>query len=221
MTKIIARGLFKAASRGIILLAGGLGPTFFAAEARAQAVDLDFAVEQALTSVDDMASPTGYRAGLTLPWMLGPVGFELGYRSVSEYMGEHPERCGMDTCTPGPFDAVMRMRSAAFGVSVSRMMNPFVELSVGGTATLTWHDSEYGPVGDAAEVATPSTETAGPDLGGGAFVSWRFPPLLSVLRPFLYARAEWIGGGACAADGLCFGTRYLGSAGIGMYARIP
>ncbi|MDZ7778563.1 MAG: hypothetical protein U5R14_01325 [Gemmatimonadota bacterium] len=221
MTKLIARGLLRTLPGRTLLLTVALGSASFVTETRAQAIDLDFAVEQALTSVDDMASPTGYRAGLTLPWMLGPVGLELGYRSVSEYLGERPERCGMDVCTPGPFDAVMRMRSAALGVSVSRMLNPFVEFSVGGTATLTWHDSEYGPADGATEAVTPSTETAGPDPGVGAFVSWRFPPLVSVLRPFLYARAEWIGRGSCAADALCFGTRYFGSAGIGMYARFP
>ncbi|MEX2467089.1 MAG: hypothetical protein WD995_09265 [Gemmatimonadota bacterium] len=198
-------------------LLGLAGPS----DAHAQAVDLDFAVEQAFTTLRDMGTPTGYRTGIALPGLLGPVGVELGYRSVSEYLGERPEHCGMDVCTPGPFDTVMRMRSAVLGLSLSRMLNPFVEFSLGGTATLTWQDTEYGPAVGAEPVAAASTETAGPDLGGGAFATWRFPPLVSVLRPFLYARAEWIRGGPCAADAPCFGTRYLGSAGIGLYARIP
>ena len=188
----------------------------------AQALDLDFAVEQAITSVDDMGSPTGYRVGIFVPAAMGPVGLEVGYRSVSEYLGERPARCGMDVCEPGPFDVVMRMRTATFGIGVSRMLNPFVEFTAGGTIALTWQDTERGPVdGSPSEDAAFGTDRVGPDPGFGAFASWRFPPLLSVLRPFLYVRAEWIRSGPCAADASCFGTRYLGSGGIGMYARIP
>ena len=186
----------------------------------AQAVDLDFAVEQAFTTQRDLGSPTGYRAGVAFPKLLGPVGIDFAYRSVSEYLGERPAQCGFDVCTPGPFDAVMRMRTAALGVSAARMLNPFVEFSVGGSVSFTWQDSEYGPTPAADPQAIATAETAGPDLGGGVFATWRFPPLVSVLRPFLYTRAEWIRSGPCAADALCFGTRYLGSAGIGFHARI-
>ncbi len=186
----------------------------------AQALDLDFAIEQAFTTLDDMRTPTGYRVGMAIPWMIGPVGFELGYRTVSEDLGVRTQQCGLDTCTPGPFDTVMRMRAATLGVGVSRMLNPFVELSAGVTGSLTWQDTEYRPRPDASPGAY-GTERVGPDPGLGAYTSLRFPPLLSALRPFLYARAEWIAGGACAADAACFGDRYLGSAGIGMYARIP
>jgi hypothetical protein len=186
----------------------------------AQSVDLDFAVEQAFTTLRDMGTPTGYRTGISLANLVGPVGVDVGYRSISEYLGERPQRCGMDVCTPGPFDTVMRMRAVWLGMSVSRMLNPFVQLSVGGAATLTWQDTEYGPTGTEPTGLT-ATETAGPDLGGGVFATWRFPPIVSVLRPFLYARAEWVRSGPCAADAPCFGTRYLGSGGIGLYARIP
>lgn len=195
-------------------------PTVAPDRLEAQALDLDFAIEQAFTSLDDMGTPSGYRVGLAIPWMLGPVGFEIGYRRISEDLGVRTQLCGLDTCTPGPFDTVMRMEAVLLGVGASRMLNPFVELSTGVTGSLTWQDVEYRPRPDASPGAY-GTERVGPDPGVGAYASLRFPPLLSALRPFLYARAEWIDGGACAADAACFGDRYLGSAGIGMYARIP
>jgi hypothetical protein len=221
MTKLMTRRLFRTVGSGVALLGCcGFILGTLPADGAAQAVDLDFAVEQAFTTQRDLGSPTGYRAAVAFPDLIGPVGVDIGYRSVSEYLGEHPALCGFDVCTPGPFDAVMRMRTVALGVSVSHMLNPFVEFSVGGTATLTRQDSQYGPTSVAGPEAIATTETAGPDLGGGVFATWRFPPLLSVLRPFLYTRAEWIRSGPCAADALCFGTRYLGSAGIGFHARI-
>lgn len=222
MTKLMIRRLFRTVGCrgaslgcGALLLLGALP-----ADGTAQAVHLDFAVEQAFTTQRDLPSPTGYRAAVAFPNLIGPVGLDVGYRSVSEYQGERPARCGFDACTPGPFDAVMRMRTAALGVSVSRMLDPSVELSVGASATLTWQDSRYGPTPAAGPDAIATTETAGPDTGGGVFATWRFPPILSVLRPLLYTRAEWIRSGPCAADALCFGTRYLTSGGIGFHARI-
>ncbi len=221
MTKLMARRLFRTVASGCALLGCcGLIVGAMPADGAAQAVDLDFAVEQAFTTQRDLGSPTGYRTAVAFPNLIGPVGIDVGYRSVSEYLGEQPVRCGLDVCTPGPFDAVMRMRTAALGVSVSHMLKRFVEFSVGGTAMLTWQDSEYGPTSAAGPEAITTNETAGPDMGGGVFATWRFPPILSVLGPFLYTRAEWIRSGTCAADALCFGTRYLVSAGIGFHARI-
>lgn len=220
MMTIMARILFRMPRPGLLPLAGVLWCAAVPVGSGAQAVDLDFAVEQAFTTLRDMGTPTGYRVGVSLSNLVGPVGIDVGYRSISEYLGERPQRCGMDACTPGPFEAVMRMRAAWLGVSVSRMLNPFVQLSVGGAATLTWQGTEYGPTNAGPQEAAV-TETAGPDLGGGVFATWRFPPVVSVLRPFVYARAEWVRSGPCAADAACFGTRYLGSGGIGLYARIP
>lgn len=188
----------------------------------AQALDLDFAVEQAFTTLDDMGTPTGYRLGLALPSLLGPVGLEAGYRMVQERPAARAQRCGLSGCVPGPFQTVMRMRAATLGVGWSTMLNPFVEMTAGVTGSLTWQDIEYAPAdGGVSGTAVLDTETTGPDPGLGAYATWRFPPLLSVLRPFLYARAEWVDGGSCVPDAACFGARYLGSAGIGMYARIP
>ena len=220
MMKLMARSLLRTVRRGLLLLAGALWCAAVPTSAGAQSVDLDFAVEQAVTTLRDMGTPTGYRTGISVANLVGPLGVDVGYRSISEYMGERPQRCGMDVCTPGPFDAVTRMRAAWLGISVSRMLNPFVQLSVGWAATVTWQDTEYGPTGKEPPGLTV-TETAGPDLGGGVFATWRFPPIVSVLRPFLYARAEWVRSGPCAADAACFGTRYLGSGGIGLHARIP
>lgn len=187
---------------------------------QAQALDLDFAIEQAFTTLDEMGTPTGYRVGMAIPWMIGPVGLEIGYRTVSENLGVREQRCGMDSCTPGPFETAMSLRAATLGVGVARMLNPFVEWSAGISGSLTWQETEYRPGPDVSPEAYDN-ERIGPDPGLGGYASLRFPPLLSALRPFLYARAEWIAGGACAADAACFGDRYLGSAGIGMYARIP
>ncbi len=190
--------------------------------AAAQSVDVDLALEQAVTTVDDMGTPTGYRVGIAIPRLLGAVGLEVSYRTVREHLGEQALRCGFDMCTPGPFDTAMVMRAVAMGLGWSMMLNPFVEMSTGVTASVNWQDHEYRPgPGADQELDAFGTETTGPDAGLGVFASWRFPPLLSVLSPFLFTRAEWVRAGACPADAACFGHRYVGSAGIGMYARIP
>ena len=203
---------------GLAALTAVAAPT----AAYAQALDLDVALEQALTTVDDMQTPTGYRVGLAVPWLFGPVGVEMSYRAARQHVGEQAQRCSSDGCTPGPFDTALRMRAVTLGVGWSVMLNPFVEMSTGVTASMHWQDIEYGP-GEGAnpDLDAYGTDVAGPDPGFGAYLSWRFPPLLSALRPFLFTRAEWISAGSCPADGTCFGHRYLGSAGIGMYARIP
>lgn len=221
MTKLIARDLLRMVRPGAVIIAGALWCAPEPMAAQAQVLHVEAAVEQAFTTLDRMDSPTGYRIGIAVPNLSGPLGIDLGYRSISEYLGLSPERCGMDVCTPGPFDAVMRMRSTWLGLSMTRMLNPFVEFSFGGAVTLTWQDTEYGPTSEAGPEAFATSETAGPDLGGAAFATWRFPPILSVLRPFLFARAEWVRSGSCAADASCFGNRYLGSGGVGVYVDVP
>lgn len=210
-------------SAAVLWVAVSLAPGMAAPEAaEAQSVDFDLALEQALTTVDDMGTPTGYRLGIAVPRLLGPVGVEMSYRTAREHLGEQPVRCGFDICTPGPFDTAMRLRAVSLGVGWSVMLNPFVEMTTGVSASMNWQDHEYRPgQGADPELDAYGTETAGPDPGLGAYVSWRFPPLVSVLRPFLFTRAEWVRAGACPADAACFGNRYVGSAGIGVYARIP
>ena len=147
---------------------------------------------------------------------------ELGYRSVSEYVGEQPSHCGIDACVPGPFDSVIRMRAVTLGVGMSRALATDMALTFGGIVTLAWQDTRYGGVEGTASAGTViSSDTAGSGPGTGAFVTWRLPAVLSVLSPLLYARAEWIPGGPCDADAACFTSRMLGSAGLGLRIRLP
>jgi len=60
----------------------------------AQVVDFDFAVEQALTTLDNMANPT-------------------------EYRGVGPGRCGIDRCVPGPFDRIDHLGGVLLGLGVT------------------------------------------------------------------------------------------------------
>lgn len=99
MTKLMARNLLRTSRRGLPPLAGVLWCGAAPRGLRAQTVDLDFAVEQAVTTLRDMRTPTRYRTGVSLSNLVGPLGVAGGYRSISEYLGV---QCGMDVCPLGP-----------------------------------------------------------------------------------------------------------------------
>lgn len=192
------------AAAGCLILAGS---------ATAQSVDVNVAFIQSLTSLESVRSPAGWRVGVYAPGQLGRFGIQAGYRRSSEDLGVTAAYCGAFFCEEGPFDLTGVMRTFDFGLMYAVVPSGQFPVNVGVAGSFSWQKTrlEHLNTGDVT-----SRSAVGPDAGIGLFVEARIPPMAFGFQPALYARYDRIGATECIADASCYGSRHVGTVGVGI-----
>ena len=183
----------------------------------AQAIGVDFAVNQSFTSLESLRSPTGIRVGVHAPSQWGRLGVRAGFRDLSESGGEISGYCGAFFCVDGPFDRAYHLRTLDVGLTYGVLTGPLAEVGVGVSTSFSWQMQRLEHL-DTGEVT--SRDSVGPDLGLGIFVDLRLRPIALGFRPIASARYEYIRANPCLADGACFSGRHVASLGLGVAWQI-
>jgi hypothetical protein len=190
-------------------------------EVHAQAVSVDVAFDQSFTSLDPLPSPTGLTltAGAIRLW--GPLGVQATFRSVSEPGGVVDQRCGFESCVPGPFEQAYVMRTAGIGLSYD-FVNPvdvWLTLVLSGTANWQVERLQHLESGERTTL-----DSGGADLGVAAAAHLRLWPLLFGLRPEITLHYDRVFPSECMLDAACWPARDVFgiSAGFGwVFNRAP